>query len=1128
MKRKQSTKSDIKSAAGNSLVKSDLQFPVVGIGASAGGLDAFKKLIKAIPEKSGMAYVLVQHLSPKHESLLPSLLQKVTSLPVVEISNDIKLKPDVVYVIPSNKMLIANDGVLQLTARPSGDKIQRNPIDLFFTSLALVHQAHAIGVVLSGLAMDGTQGLKAIKENGGLAFAQDDESAQYKEMPHNAVQSGVIDFILAPEKIPEKIMELVSSARLINLQDPNEEHTDSWFKKIIHLIRIKKGTDFTYYKQTTVRRRILRRMALSKFSDLAAYHERLSEHRDEIDILYQDLLIPVSEFFRDQATFDYLASSVIPEIVNSKSSMEPIRIWVAGCSTGQEAYSLAICLREHMGQDMNRVQIFASDISEQAINIARAGVYSKSDVVEVSQRRLSEFFTKMNGTYHVNQSIRDVCVFAVHNFLKDPPFGKQDLISCRNVMIYMEPFLQKKVFTTFHYALNQKGLLLLGKSENVTLVKDLFSVLSKNDKVYRKKLNNSRTLPVLSQANERTFQGKRADIRSVVPFQDFQKSAEQLLLNKYSPVGVVINESLDIVHFKGNTSAYLEPSPGKPTVSLLKMAKAGLAFELRSLIHKAKKEKGHAIKERIAFGEDDDKKTVTIEAIRLPNTLEHHYLILFNKVTEEPPLKSRKTIKGKTKTKHEITKDAEIKKLRMELAQLREDVMSITQDQEASNEELQSSNEELLSSSEELQSLNEELETSKEELQSSLEELSTVNQELTGLNDLLANAKSFAEAIVSTVAHPILILDAMLRVKSANKTFYSYFGTHEAETEGRLIFDLGNGQWDDPTLRKHLESLLPDKKMFFGFEVTHLFPLIGTRTLLLNARELGQNLSPERMILIAFDDITEQRDLSIKLEHAVITRTNELTKTNMLLAQSNRELKKANTELESFTYVASHDLQEPLRKIQTFSSRILEDESQHLSETGMDFFKRIQMSSKRMQALINDLLSFSRLSTNDRAFEKIHLRDIVLDVLNDLKETIDEKHAVVEVNKVCEVNIIRFQFRQLMYNLISNALKFSQPNIPPIIIIESSTIDGAAAGPLSLTTGKEYCRISITDNGIGFEPQYNERIFEVFQRLHGKEYEGTGIGLAIAKKIVENHGGVITATGILQKGTVFNVYLPLT
>src|SRR5687767_7583720 len=457
-------------------------FPVVGIGASAGGLEAFKKLLKAIPENSGMAYVLVQHLDPSHESLLPDLLQKITTIPVLEITDDIKVQPDHIYIIPSNKMLLANDGILQLSPRPEKDKNQRIlPIDLVFNSLAEVHQSYAIGVVLSGTATDGTLGLKAIKEQGGLTFAQDEASAAYYGMPHSAVMAGVVDFILPPEKIPGKLVELTNS--IYRIEEENHtipERDEAAIKQILSLLRIRKGTDFTYYKQTTIRRRILRRIALNKNNEPDTYLKFLRENIGEQDALYQDLLIPVTSFFRDPKVFNNLCESVFPNIIKNKIIGEPIRVWVAGCSTGEEAYSIAICLKEFLGGKNEKVQIFATDISEPAIAKARAGIYSKSEVEGATAHRLQEFFTRMHGNYQVNKQVRDMCVFAVHNFLKDPPFGKIDFVSCRNVLIYMEPYLQKKALTTFHYALNPKGYLLLGKSETSSSVPELFAAAGKS------------------------------------------------------------------------------------------------------------------------------------------------------------------------------------------------------------------------------------------------------------------------------------------------------------------------------------------------------------------------------------------------------------------------------------------------------------------------------------------------------------------------------------------------------------------------------------------------------------------------------------------------------------------------
>ena len=364
------------------IVLSANSFPVVGIGASAGGLDAFKKLIKAIPENSGMAYVLVQHLDPRHESMLTDILQKVTQIPVSEITDDVKVEPDHIYIIPSNKILHANDGVLLLKPRPVKDKnIQYLPIDLFFTSLAEVHQEHAIGVVLSGTASDGTKGLKAIKDAGGITFAQEETTAAFDGMPSSAIQSGVVDFILSPEEIPQKLLDIKNKVNLSDEEIINSPLLENdTFKQIISLLRIRKGTDFTHYKQTTVRRRILRRIAIAKIEDTAAYLKYLREDKNEQDALYQDLLIPVTAFFRDANVFSSLCENVFPHILNNKESNDPIRIWVAGCSTGEEAYSIAICVKEFLGDRIEKVQIFATDISEPAIAKARAGIYSKKEL----------------------------------------------------------------------------------------------------------------------------------------------------------------------------------------------------------------------------------------------------------------------------------------------------------------------------------------------------------------------------------------------------------------------------------------------------------------------------------------------------------------------------------------------------------------------------------------------------------------------------------------------------------------------------------------------------------------------------------------------------------------------------
>ena len=863
--------------AGKPLTQSANLFPVVGIGASAGGLDAFKKLLKAIPENSGMAYVLVQHLDPNHESMLPEILQKVTPIPVLEITDDIKVQPNHIYVIPSNKMMVATDGVLLLAPRPAKSNTERNlPIDLFFTSLAEVHQEHAIGVVLSGTASDGTMGLKAIKDHGGITFAQDEASAEYDGMPHSAAQAGVVDFILPPGDIPKKLLEvtnktILSDAELQNIPKQDEDV----FKQILSLLRIRKGVDFTYYKQTTVRRRILRRMVVNKNEEPADYLKFLRGNTPEQDMLYQDMLIPVTSFFRDKKVFEDLCNNVFPTILKNKIPGEITRIWVAGCSTGQEVYSFALCFKEFLGDNFERIQIFGTDLSEPAITKARSGMYEKSEVDAISPQRLKEYFTKTNGGYQVNKSIRDMCVFAHHNFLKDPPFGKMDCISCRNVLIYMEPYLQKKALTTFHYALNPKGFLLLGKSETTGGVPDLFAAVQKNDKLYSRKDVPGRFMQIASQRSEQILNRPPESSKSENSRNDFQKTADDILLTKYTPAGVVVNEAMDIVHFRGNTANYLEQAPGKPSHNLLIMAKSGLGFELRNILHKAKTGNVSVVRENIPLSVNGQLLHISIEAVPLPNTLEPYYLVLFhdnNLNDTDVSVTNRKKVSAKTKKEE---KDIQIQLLEQELAQAREDMRSITEDQEASNEELQSANEELLSGTEELQSLNEELETSKEELQSTNEELTVLNHELTGLNEQITDARNYSESIVATLYQPLLVLDKHLRVKTANKAFYKTFKVDERETEGVLIYDLGNRQWNIPELRTLLEEILPQKKQISNFEVTHNFLSIGERIILLNALEITREKKEEKLILLSIEDITEQRLFQLK-EKKILSRYHNL------------------------------------------------------------------------------------------------------------------------------------------------------------------------------------------------------------------------------------------------------------
>jgi two-component system CheB/CheR fusion protein len=1117
-------------------------FPVVGIGASAGGLDAFKRLLKEIPEKSGMAYVLVQHLDPSHESILPEILQRVTSVPVHEITEDIHLAPDHIYIIPENKILTSTDGVLRLN--PRDKNILNLCIDIFFTSLAEVHKEFAVGVILSGTGKDGTKGLKAIKEHGGISIAQSLETAVYNSMPESAINAGVVDFILAPEKISEELLRINSINKMIH-EDKREKQQvkdDEYaFKQILLLLRQRSGVDFQYYKELTLHRRIARRIAIVKIKDLSSYLDFLRLEKSEQDALFQDMLIPVTSFFRDPKTFHALTETVFPSLLKSKSPETPIRIWIAGCSTGEEAYSTAICLQEFFGTKLHhiKVQIFASDISEKAIQKARTGVYTETDVESLSALQLEKYFTKNSAGYEVNKGIRDMCVIATHNFLKDPPFAKMDLISCRNVLIYMQNFLQQKAFATFHYALKENGFLLLGKSESIGASSDLFAQVLKNEKIYSRKLVPGRFRRLGTELKDEALKTKTKTVATHSATQtDFQKSAESVMIAK-SPASVVVNEQMDIVHIHGDITPFLQAPQGKPTHNLLKMAREGLGFELRNAIHKASKEKKTVTIENIPVrtnisihdvesNEDEEAKQslVSIEIFPLYDTVELHYLIRFQKVALPQLADQKLSTSGKSKVREVEKRNAQLEK---ELAHNREDMRAITEDMEASNEELQSANEELQSSNEEMQSLNEELETSKEELQSTNEELIIVNQELLEKQKQLNEARYYAESIVSTIREPLVVLDKALCIKTANASFYKKFNVEEQDTEGKLFYEIQNNQWDDDLMRSLLEKILPKQERLTDFEIVLHFPSLGKRTLLLNALQILNEKNSENLILLVIKDITERKLVEAKLKTFSDELETKVIERTAALKKLNEELRQTNVQLDQFAHVASHDLQEPLRKISIFSKRLQSNHDRELSTEVKSYISKIEAASSRMTMLIQDLLHYSRLLQHEKIFSLTNLNEIVENVFNDFELLLQESKAEVHLDALPTIDAIPLQMNQLFYNLMSNALKFSRADIRPVISITSQLLSEQEIEKYpALDASIPYIEIVFTDNGIGFSQKYAKQIFTIFQRLHDKEtYKGTGIGLALCKKIIENHQGEIFANAKQDEGASFHIILPV-
>jgi len=853
-------------------------FTVVAIGASAGGLEAITLLLNNLSPTTGMAFIYVQHLSPDHKSMLSSILSKTTQMKVQDIDDMEKMIPNNVYVIPYNKGIEVTDGHIKLIPRSSGGPAIS--IDTLFSSLAETHKENVIGVVLSGSAHDGTIGLRAIKLAGGVTFAQDD-SARFNSMPNSAIADGMVDYIMSPDEIgieltrmsqnPLVIRESIKKTFPIDFEANNPD-----LKNIVQYLLRQKKVDFTHYKMNTINRRIQRRMLITKAKTLKQYSELLASDAAEADLLYQDLLINVTSFFRDTDAFLLLKSTILPNLLKSKAAGETLRIWVAACATGEEVYSIAMLLYEINEENQLDIpfQIFASDLSAEAINIARIGEYSSAQVAKISPERLARFFTKVKTNYRIAKSLRDVCVFALHNILNDPPFSRMDFISCRNMLIYLDITAQKKAMATFHYALNDGGCLMLGKSETIGTLAQFFTTIDKKFKFYsRKKSTTLRSIPNLSSRNiSITMPDKNSSPN--VPFKKIPLSSngnlshafDTMLLENHVPASVIINYDLDILQFRGSTSLYLQHSSGKASFNILKMVHIEITFELRNAIHHAIKTKQPVRKMGIEMNRDLNDNTIQIVNIEvIPLTIEGEEPLLIVIFTGQQQIESEVDPK-KAQQKSSIAKDRRIKKLEEELASARADMGTITHDQEAANEELQSANEEIVSSNEELQSLNEELETSKEEIESTNEELTTSIQELHARIQQVEELNNYNEALLSTMHEPVLILDKNIKIKSANTSFYKTFQVTEADSIGKSLYKLDNNQWNIPGLRELLEEIVPKNNSFYDFEVEHTFPVIGTKIMLLNAHRIVQQSLNEELIVLTIVDITEVRRLSIELQ----------------------------------------------------------------------------------------------------------------------------------------------------------------------------------------------------------------------------------------------------------------------
>ena len=773
-------------------------FPVVGIGASAGGLEAFTQLLNSLPTNTGMAFVIIQHMSPEQESLLSLILSRATQMPVHEVQDTMAIAPNQVYVIPPNFSMTLEQGLFKLQPRPK-NCLPFMSIDTFLLSLAEERGNKAVAVVLSGADSDGTRGLEAIKAAGGITFAQCQESAQVDSMPNTAIATGQVDFILPPDKIAEKLAEISRHPFLNHLPSTKAQAASTSppsqdaLTVILNLVRKTTGIDFTHYKLATLNRRIQRRMLLYQLEHLEDYAGYLQSNPAEVTALYHDALVHVTSFFREPESFDALKSLVFPVIIQDKNSETPIRIWVAGCSTGEEAYSIAICLLEFFADQVLRlpIQIYATDVSETVIEFARNGIYTPSQLAHVSPERLHRFFIPVKGGYQVSKSVREVCVFARQNLIGDPPFSRLDLITCRNVLIYLGSFLQKKLLPILHYGLKSNGFLMLGSSETVGDFTELFTLCDKKNKIYAKKLTATRlNLELPASSYSRVTSPPPPFVSEHFPADlEIQREADRIVLNQYTPAGVVVDANLEILLFRGQTSPYLQPSPGKASLNLLKMAKAELRLELQAAIHQARQQKVSVKREGLQLRDGDrlHQLTINITPFTFGETQEF-CLVLF----EDAPLTltlSEISGDGSKPSKRRTKEAVEIAILKQELATTRKHLQSIIEEQQATNQDLRVANEEILSSNEELQSTNEELETAKEEIQATNEELNTVNEELRRRTQEATQVGNDLQNLLNSINIPILMLGAELQIRQFTPAVEGIFNLISTDI-GRPLSDI--------------------------------------------------------------------------------------------------------------------------------------------------------------------------------------------------------------------------------------------------------------------------------------------------------------------------------------------------
>ncbi|HEY9184048.1 MAG TPA: chemotaxis protein CheB [Salegentibacter sp.] len=1182
---------------------------IIAIGASAGGLEALKSFFDNISETDKNAYVVVQHLSPDYKSMMGELLKKNTNLPIVEISDSLKLHQGHIYLIPPVNNLVLENGKLHLVDKPK-DQSLNLPIDKFFESLAKFKKEKAIGVILSGTGSDGTRGVRAIKENDGMIMVQDPEEAKFDGMPQSAINTGLVDYVLPVEKMGQELKNFISAPSILNFKDGDVSLDENKLDAILRFVDEKTGLDFREYKRATLARRISRRINVCKCESLSEYYAYLQDNPEEVDILYREFLIGVTKFFRDEKVWEILIGKVIPELVARKEDGDVLKVWDVGCSSGEEAYSFAMVLNEEIEKQNKKIdlKIFATDISEKHLEIGSRGFYPESIVADIDNALLLKYFVSKANGYRVVDKLRSMVVFSRHNIIKNPPFSKMDMAVCRNLLIYFQPGIQNKALNMLHYSLVKNGVLVLGTSESVYNQKNNFTVVNRAAKVY-KNLHPSKRLK--SDISQPEHINKVKSQKSVPPHSSrpatnpvktrLKDELNDAIMENFGGASVLLDSNYNVLQAIGEFRKYAKMPEVGFTINLLEMLEGDLKYILQTTLKKAKTINKKVKYPAALFDDNGEKKSVDI--IIKPNTdkkLENHvnYVVTFiEKEVFEEDLEKLDKITLTNRTKEYVSS------LEEELKQTKEELNISLEEIETSNEELQAANEELLASNEELQSTN-------EELQSVNEEINTVNAEnLQKVEDLAALNADMNNLLESTEIGTIF-LDKELKIRKFTPAIKAHFNLIAAD-EGRPInhFTVSMGKNNlitrckrvletGKTLEKHVVTengrhylrrispyinsneiingvvitfidissieksrnrLVASEKRFKTFyeedPVLHI-SVDPQSSIILQCnntavQELGYESKEDLIGKLVYDLYDEEAQIKAlksnkefqetgelkNIEQDMLKKSGELLpvilsataekdekdkvvtirytcvdisaqkKAEEKLKRQKSDLERANYDLEQFVSICSHDLQEPLSTIKFGSDVLGKIYSKNLDEKGQNYLSYIKGASTRLAGQIKALLEHSRIGRNGEK-KLVDIKEMVEVVKYDLGKRIKETKARVSSGKLPKLKVYEIELRLLFQNLIGNAIKYTPEDRNPEIRI-SAFKEG------------QFWVFSIMDNGMGISEEDQKNIFTIFNRVEANDTEGTGVGLAHVKKIIELHEGSLWVDSQVGIGSTF-------